>query len=62
MNKKPIHKSITKPCKKCNYCPYGKLVEKFPLAKRESMMSCEIFGHECPAFFLAELVDLEQNQ
>ena len=32
-NKKRIHKirEVEKPCHKCGFCPYGQLVEEFPL-------------------------------
>ena len=44
-----------KPCKKLGYCPYGTLVEEFPL--RDDMnnkISCKTFGHDCPMFYHAE--------
>jgi hypothetical protein len=53
--KKPIHKfkDIEKPCYSCGYCPYGQLVEAFQLEKR-TKISCTIFGHDCPAYYMAE--------
>ena len=75
---------IEKPCHLTGYCPYGQLVEAFPLHEEESKKalelgwtvvengetypdlnryireygvskkSCEVFGHECPAFYCAE--------
>jgi hypothetical protein len=69
-NKTPIHKAgkinkfkigkktydyeITKPCHELNFCPYGQLVEEYPLDNSE--MSCQTFGHNCPVFYLAELI------
>jgi len=95
-------KSICKPCWELKYCPYGPLVEEFPLpppprgeaiehnqflkeqlaknaydkerrkvieemvknfnpddypeevSQEEQYMSCEIFGHLCPVFFVNE--------
>lgn len=44
--------ALEKPCYSCGYCPYGVLVENFPL-QRDSF-SCEVFGHDCPAYYLAE--------
>jgi hypothetical protein len=41
------------PCHFCGYCPYGKLVEEFPLKER-SKYSCKVFGHDCPAYYQAE--------
>ena len=47
-----------KPCKKLGYCPYGVLVEEFPL-KMKSKISCELFGHDCPVFYVAEGLEEE---
>ncbi len=97
-------KSVCKPCWELKYCPYGPLVEEFPLppstreeaikhneflkeqlannaydeerrkefeelvknfnpddypeqvSEEEQFMSCEIFGHLCPVFFVNERV------
>jgi len=35
------------------YCPYGPLVEQFPLDPPDER-SCRIFGHHCPVFYVAE--------
>jgi len=43
-----------KPCHQCGYCPYGCLVEEFPLRKRRNKISCKVFGHDCPMFYHAE--------
>jgi len=43
---------VDKPCKKLNYCPYGTLVEEYPLNRGDK--SCNIFGHDCPVYELAE--------
>ena len=45
---------IEKPCHILPYCPYGPLVEQFPLKKKRTNKSCKIFGHECPIFYVAE--------
>lgn len=60
-NKKPYYKDIIKPCKSCGYCPYGSLVEEYPLHNPLNKMSCEIFGHDCPAFYQAELFAEDSN-
>jgi len=68
-NKQPIHQPgkkskivledkthyylITKPCHKLGYCPYGQLVEEYPINDKTNM-SCLTFGHDCPVFYLAE--------
>ena len=41
------------PCKTLKYCPYGPLVEQFPLKKKHEL-SCSVFGHDCPVFTMAE--------
>jgi hypothetical protein len=49
-------KRVCKPCWELKYCPYGPLVENFPLSRAKRKQSCEIFGHLCPVFFTNELV------
>lgn len=53
-NKKIVVKDIEKPCHKLNYCPYGQLIEEFPLTKKRTKFSCKTFGHNCPVFYHAE--------
>lgn len=54
---KVIHQEIEKPCEKLNYCPYGALVEGFPLPdERPTALSCPIMGHDCPVHYHAEFV------
>lgn len=48
-----IIKAICKPCWELKYCPYGLLVESFPLSDDEEY-DCNIFGHQCPVFRIAE--------
>jgi len=47
-------KAVCKPCWEIKYCPYGPLVEAFPLAENRHDKSCRIFGHDCPVFYVAE--------
>jgi hypothetical protein len=47
-------KAVCKPCWELKYCPYGPLVERFPLHEARTHRSCRIFGHECPVFKVAE--------
>ena len=47
-------KSVCKPCWELKYCPYGPLVEDFPLKPENDEKSCRIFGHDCPVFYVAE--------
>lgn len=59
--------TICKPCWELNYCPYGPLVEQFPLpyktlqdaqedkmSKSDREKTCSVFGHICPVFFVSE--------
>jgi hypothetical protein len=43
-----------KPCHKLGYCPYGSLVEEYPLRAKSTKISCKIFGHDCPMYYQAE--------
>ena len=45
--------AIYRPCWEIKYCPYGPLVEDFPL-DRSPEYGCKIFGHICPVFKVAE--------
>lgn len=45
--------AICKPCWELNYCPYGSLVESFPITDNEEYR-CRVFGHICPAYIVAE--------
>jgi hypothetical protein len=45
---------LEKPCHILDYCPYGPLVEDFPLLRKKDKMSCSVFGHQCPVFYSAE--------
>ena len=46
--------AVCKPCWELKYCPYGPLVEEFPLPEKDDERSCRIFGHHCPVFHVAE--------
>ena len=43
-----------KPCHRLLYCPYGQLVECYPITKRRTKYSCKTFGHDCPVYYQAE--------
>lgn len=47
-------KAVCKPCWELKYCPYGPLVETFPLGDTGDKRTCRIFGHVCPVFDVAE--------
>lgn len=53
-NNEKIWKKIVKPCKMCGFCPYGQLVEEFPLTNDKDI-ACQVFGHDCPVFYQAEI-------
>ena len=46
--------AVCKPCWELKYCPYGPLVEEFPVPEVDTHRSCKNFGHECPVFAVAE--------
>lgn len=45
------------PCRKLDHCPYGPMVEGFPLPENDTETTCPVFGHECPAFTVSEWLD-----
>ncbi len=47
-------KAVCKPCWEIKYCPYGPVVEEFPLKSIHDDKSCRVFGHDCPVFYVAE--------
>jgi hypothetical protein len=47
-------KAVCKPCWEIKYCPYGPVVEGFPLGEDTDERTCRIFGHHCPVFYVAE--------
>lgn len=49
-------KEVTKPCHVLGFCPYGQLVEEFPIKKKRNNLSCKTFGHDCPVFYHAETI------
>ena len=58
---KVIDSDVEKPCKMLRYCPYGQLVEEFPLASPPTSLSCipangglGRFGHDCPVHYHKE--------
>ena len=69
---------IEKPCIKLRYCPYGQLVEEYPLHHAPDYPHKEIgdklactlsnndglmqFGHDCPVHYHAELLLKESKE
>ena len=60
-NKLVIWEHAIKPCKYCGYCPYGQMVEMFPLEEETGPRSCEVFGHDCPVYYHAEPLAEDDN-
>jgi hypothetical protein len=59
-NKVPLWKNIVKPCNFCGYCPYGQLVEEYPLPP---MTRAEMVDHiEYMKKALSEGVFDEENK
>ena len=63
--------AVPKPCHELTFCPYGELVEEFPLHPEHKDVenlnalsneelntgyNCTVFGHDCPVFYHAELI------
>jgi len=53
-NKLVIWEHAIKPCRMIGFCPYGQMVEMFPLQEESTHRSCEVFGHDCPVYYHAE--------
>jgi hypothetical protein len=49
-----IDNNAKKPCHRLEYCPYGKLVEEFPVKGENSGFNCKAFHHDCPIFYHIE--------
>lgn len=47
-------KAVCKPCWEIKYCPYGPLVEEFPIIEEGNEKRCIIYGHICPVYKVAE--------
>ena len=50
---------LEKPCWGLGWCPYGQLVEEFPLTGGE--LRCTVFGHDCPAYYHCEEIAEEEE-
>lgn len=48
---------VVKPCHILKACPYGALVEQFPLldeyTEETGLERCSVFGHQCPYNYVA---------
>ena len=64
-----INPDIEKPCIKLRYCPYGQLVEEFPLHEGDERLSCLTkngaltqFGHDCPVHYCMEYLYVDKDE
>ena len=51
-----VDENAKKPCYVLNWCPYGGLVEAFRIRREISRYTCQVFGHDCPVFYISEKV------
>jgi len=51
-----VDENAEKPCYVLNWCPYGGLVEAFRIRREISRHTCQVFGHDCPVFYISEKV------
>lgn len=71
-----INPNIEKPCIKLRYCPYGQLVEEFPLRSMDEYPNQELgdklsyltkngalaqFGHDCPVHYCMEYLWIDNK-
>ncbi len=60
---KTAPKTPTKPCLMLRYCPYGILVEDFPVIEDQNQeFGCPMFGHICPVYQVAEKLSKKDIQ
>ncbi|MFX1469822.1 MAG: hypothetical protein ACFFB8_14290 [Promethearchaeota archaeon] len=57
-----IDKNAKKPCHRLGWCPYGKLIEEFPVREQIDDYSCKVFHHNCPIFYLVEYISEKYGQ
>ncbi|TKJ19803.1 MAG: hypothetical protein CEE43_14470 [Promethearchaeota archaeon Loki_b32] len=51
-----VDENAEKPCYILKWCPYGGLVEAFRIRREISRYTCQVFGHDCPVFYISEKV------
>jgi len=67
-NEVVFYPELPKPCRQLGYCPYGELVEEYPLRDADDQYGDKLaclwkngalfqFGHDCPVHYLAEMKD-----
>lgn len=57
---------VIKPCHKLGVCPYGALVEQFPLldeyTENTGKQRCSVFGHQCPFHYVVDMRAKDDGQ
>lgn len=59
---KIIDQKAKKPCHRLGLCPYGKVVEEFTIGDKDNELTCNVFHHHCPIFYLVEISSEKYNQ
>ncbi len=59
---KIIDQNVKKPCHRLGLCPYGKLVEEFPIREQVNEYTCKVFHHDCPIYYQVEYTSEEYGQ
>ena len=57
-----IDKNAKKPCHRLGWCPYGKLIEEFPIREQFNDFTCKVFQHDCPIFYHIEYTSEKYSQ
>ena len=57
-----IDKNAKKPCHRLGWCPYGKLIEEFPIREQLNDFTCKVFQHDCPIFYHIEYTSEKYSQ
>jgi len=57
-----IDQNAKKPCHRLGWCPYGKLVEEYPIREQISDYTCKVFHHDCPIYYQVEYTSEEYGQ
>ena len=57
-----IDKNAKKPCHRLGWCPYGKLIEEFPIREQPNDFTCKVFQHDCPIFYHIEYTSEKYSQ
>jgi len=56
-----VKEDLEKPCLYLGGCPYGVLVENFRVRMFDNEFTCDVYGHDCPSFYVSEKVCIYSN-